>query len=45
VSEVLLRALVRQPEPIEWDEAAEEAEAAARAAAVAADKAGGAVAH
>jgi ATP-dependent Lon protease len=45
VSEVLKLALVRQPEPIEWDEAAEEAAAAARAAAVAADKSGGAVAH
>src|SRR5690606_1679379 len=33
VREVLARALVRQPEPIEWDEAAEEAAAAARAAA------------
>ncbi len=33
VSEVLNHALVRQPEPIEWDEAAEEAAAAARAAA------------
>ncbi|NKX46460.1 endopeptidase La [Roseibacterium sp. KMU-115] len=32
VSEVLARALVRQPEPIDWDEAAEEAAAAARAA-------------
>ena len=33
VSEVLKHALVRQPEPIEWDEAAEEAAAAAAAAA------------
>ncbi|MEI4486382.1 endopeptidase La [Frigidibacter sp. MR17.14] len=33
VREVLARALVRQPEPIDWDEAAEEAAAAARAAA------------
>jgi ATP-dependent Lon protease len=33
VREVLKQALVRQPEPIEWDEAAEEAAAAARAAA------------
>jgi ATP-dependent Lon protease len=33
VSEVLKEALVRQPEPIEWDEAAEEAAAAASAAA------------
>ncbi|MCB5409333.1 endopeptidase La [Pseudogemmobacter faecipullorum] len=31
VREVLARALVRQPEPVEWDEAAEEAAAAARA--------------
>ncbi len=35
VSEVLHHALVRKPEPIEWDEAAEEAAAAARAAALA----------
>jgi ATP-dependent Lon protease len=28
---VLAQALVRQPEPVEWDEAAEEAAAAARA--------------
>ena len=33
VREVLRQALVRQPEPIEWDEAAEEAAAIARAAA------------
>ncbi len=33
VDEVLARALVRQPEPIEWDEAAEEAAAAQAAAA------------
>lgn len=33
VREVLAAALVRQPEPIEWDEAAEEAAAAARRAA------------
>jgi ATP-dependent Lon protease len=33
VREVLERALVRKPEPIEWDEAAEEAAAARRAAA------------
>ena len=33
VREVLKIALVRQPEPVEWDEAAEEAAAAARAAA------------
>jgi len=32
VREVLARALVRQPEPIDWDEAAEEAAAAARLA-------------
>jgi ATP-dependent Lon protease len=31
VREVLKQALVRQPEPIEWDEAAEEAAAASRA--------------
>ncbi|WP_430464076.1 endopeptidase La [Tabrizicola sp.] len=33
VREVLAAALLRQPEPVEWDEAAEEAAAAARAAA------------
>ncbi|MDP3340043.1 endopeptidase La [Frigidibacter sp.] len=33
VREVLAKALVRQPEPVEWDEVAEEAAAAARAAA------------
>ncbi|MBE2276037.1 MAG: endopeptidase La [Rhodobacteraceae bacterium] len=33
VREVLARALVRQPEPVDWDEAAEEAAAAARKAA------------
>ena len=33
VRDVLAQALVRQPEPVEWDEAAEEAAAAARAAA------------
>jgi ATP-dependent Lon protease len=32
VREVLKQALVRQPEPVEWDEAAEEAAAIARAA-------------
>ena len=32
VREVLKLALVRQPEPVEWDEAAEEAAAAARLA-------------
>ncbi|NNE79685.1 MAG: endopeptidase La [Silicimonas sp.] len=45
VSEVLKHALVRDPEPIEWDEAAEEAAAAQRAAAQAAGGASGAVAH
>ena len=30
VKEVLEQALVRQPEPVEWDEEAEEAAAAAR---------------
>jgi ATP-dependent Lon protease len=30
VSQVLEQALVRQPEPVEWDEAAEEAAAAKR---------------
>ena len=43
VSEVLKQALVRVPEPIEWDEAAEEAAAAQRAAA--APEGSGAVAH
>jgi ATP-dependent Lon protease len=43
VSEVLKLALVRQPEPIEWDEEAEEA--AALAAAKPADGAPGATAH
>ena len=42
VSEVLAQALVRQPEPIDWDEEAEEAAAAARAA----ERGGeGAIAH
>jgi len=45
VSDVLKHALVRQPEPIEWDEAAEEAAAAQRAAAAARTEQGGAVAH
>ena len=47
VREVLKHALVRMPEPVEWDEAAEEAAAeAARAAAARDDRAGGsAVAH
>ncbi|WP_068115541.1 endopeptidase La [Tropicimonas marinistellae] len=40
VRDVLRQALVRMPEPIEWDEAAEEEAAAARAAAVDAAKAG-----
>ncbi len=43
VREVLAQALVRQPEPVEWDEAAEEAAAAARAAA--ADLSAGQTAH
>ncbi|MBT9382453.1 endopeptidase La [Pseudooceanicola sp. CBS1P-1] len=44
VREVLEQALVRQPEPVEWDEAAEEAAAAARSKL--ADKDGpGAIAH
>ncbi len=43
VREVLAQALVRQPEPVEWDEAAEEAAAAARAAA--ADLGAGQTAH
>ena len=43
VSEVLERALVRKPEPIEWDEAAEEAAAAQRAAL--ASQSPGAVTH
>jgi ATP-dependent Lon protease len=44
VSDVLKHALVRQPEPIEWDEAAEE-EAAAAAARVADQDGQGATAH
>ncbi|SDI00118.1 endopeptidase La [Lutimaribacter saemankumensis] len=44
VSEVLERALVRQPTPIEWDEAAEEA-AAAKAATQGAGDGQGAVTH
>ncbi|MEC7258220.1 MAG: S16 family serine protease, partial [Pseudomonadota bacterium] len=44
VSEVLKHALVRQPEPIEWDEAAEEA-AIAAAAAEKASVSGSATAH
>ncbi len=43
VSQVLKLALVRMPEPIEWDEAAEEA--AAQAAKAAAEGASGATAH
>jgi ATP-dependent Lon protease len=39
VSEVLKLALVREPEPVEWDEAAEEAAAAAKAASVTGDAA------
>ncbi len=44
VSEVLKHALVKQPEPIEWDEAAEEA-AAAKAALAAKASDAGATAH
>jgi ATP-dependent Lon protease len=43
VDEVLQHALVRMPEPIEWDEAAEEA--AAKAAAEAAKSGEGVTAH
>jgi ATP-dependent Lon protease len=45
VREVLAQALVRQPEAIEWDEAAEEAAAAARLAARGGDTALGQTAH
>ena len=45
VSEVLEHALVRKPEPIEWDEEAEEAAAVAAAAAKTGDEGPGAVAH
>ncbi|MGR3758886.1 endopeptidase La [Roseobacteraceae bacterium NS-SX3] len=46
VSEVLQHALVRQPEPIEWDEAAEEEAAAAKAALKGSSEEGaGATAH
>jgi len=46
VRDVLAQALVRQPEPVEWDEEAEEAAAAAAAAAKAVADAGkGATAH
>ncbi|WP_226782346.1 endopeptidase La [Oceaniglobus trochenteri] len=44
VSEVLEHALVRKPEPVEWDEAAEEA-AAAKAALDAKNQGAGATAH
>ncbi|GHG87039.1 endopeptidase La [Pseudodonghicola xiamenensis] len=44
VSEVLKHALVRQPEPIEWDEAAEEEAAAARAK-MTSEEGSGATAH
>ncbi|AVO36674.1 endopeptidase La [Pukyongiella litopenaei] len=45
VSEVLEHALVRQPEPVEWDEAAEEEAAAARAALKDGDEGKSATAH
>ncbi len=45
VSEVLEHALVRQPEAIEWDEAAEEEAAAARAALAPAEDGAAARAH
>ncbi|WP_312531869.1 endopeptidase La [Paracoccus sp. (in: a-proteobacteria)] len=46
VREVLQHVLVRMPEPIEWDEAAEEAAEASRLAALRAEGAGGAaIAH
>ena len=45
VSEVLKKALSRQPEPIEWDEAAEEEAAAARAALEASETGPSATAH
>ena len=45
VSDVLKHALVREPEAIDWDEAAEEAAAMQRAAEAAASKASGATAH
>ncbi|MEO0388781.1 MAG: S16 family serine protease, partial [Pseudomonadota bacterium] len=45
VSDVLKQALVDTPEPIEWDEAAEEAASAAAAAEQAAQAGAGAVAH
>jgi ATP-dependent Lon protease len=45
VSEVLAQALVATPEPIEWDEIAEEEAAAARAAMIPPEGGSGAVAH
>ncbi|WP_271880389.1 endopeptidase La [Phaeobacter italicus] len=45
VSEVLKHALVSQPEPIEWDEDAEEAAAAAKAALGTSDDSASATAH
>ena len=45
VREVLKHALVRMPEPIEWDEAAEEAAEASRQAAARAQGGGATVAH
>ncbi|MFD1881544.1 endopeptidase La [Paracoccus pacificus] len=45
VREVLKHALVRMPEPIEWDEAAEEAAEAARVAAQRGGDVGGVLAH
>ena len=45
VSEVLKLALVRAPEPIEWDEAAEEAAAAAKSSIASASEGSGATAH
>jgi ATP-dependent Lon protease len=45
VSDVLERALTGKPEAIDWDEAAEEAAAAARAATMATDTAASATAH
>ncbi|AGT08510.1 endopeptidase La [Paracoccus aminophilus] len=45
VREVLQHALVRMPEPIEWDEAAEEAAEASRLAALRGESTGAAVAH
>ncbi len=45
VSEVLEQALVRKPEPIDWDEAAEEEAAARKAALAPGDESAGATAH